>query len=634
MSNVITLFTISEILDKNFFIPSYQRGYRWNNQQVKDLLNDIYSFAVKKNKTEQEFYCLQPIVLKECNDEIKLKNSLFSDLDNNKWYEIIDGQQRLTTLRILMTYLIKEHLNGKSLYSEYGMNEFLIEYETREGTKEFLNKIADSNDNIDFYFISQAYLCISEWFEEHKSQRDIRESILRTLTCNMENQKEEGVVQVIWYEINNGINAIDTFIRINMGKIPLTNAELIKALFLQKRNFGNKETAELKQIEIASEWDQIEYTLQNNDFWWFLNKAHNDIPARIEFLFDLMFKVEKEAKKNEGKEEEFQKTYGTDKHVIFRFFNQKFSKEITLEEVENEWSNVKDYFLTFEEWYTNPIWYHYIGFLIYCGNSIVEIHSWYKDKAKNTFTETLKREIKLKFQNIECKKINIEEEKIQYKINLPFTTKNKPKIRELLLLLNLEFIIKQYAKTKEQSDDEIFMKFPFKIFKKDNWDIEHIDSYTTNPIIDKKTQIEWLETALKDLNEKITAEIKAEIHLFINGDNQDKSFEDFKDIIIATAEEKSNDEEAKNSIGNLTLLDAGTNRAYGNALFPSKRRMIIQRDMDGKFIPICTKNIFLKYFDKKGYSRAQWTEEDMNHYQNFIVDILYNFLHIKESDDE
>ncbi len=48
--------------------------------------------------------------------------------------------------------------------------------------------------------------------------------------------------------------------------------------------------------------------------------------------------------------------------------------------------------------------------------------------------------------------------------------------------------------------------------------------------------------------------------------------------------------------------------------------------MEGKFIPICTKNVFLKYFDKKGTLRTKWSNDDINNYQNFIGDILYQFL--------
>ena len=91
MNNSVNLYSISELLEKKFFVPSYQRGYRWTEQQVKELLDDIFSFATKK-KADGEFYCLQPIVVKK-------------RLDDDKSYELIDGQQRLTTLKILLEYL-------------------------------------------------------------------------------------------------------------------------------------------------------------------------------------------------------------------------------------------------------------------------------------------------------------------------------------------------------------------------------------------------------------------------------------------------------------------------------------------------------------------------------------------------
>ena len=370
MNNEITLYSIYEILGRNFFIPSYQRGYRWTEQQVTDLLNDIHSFAGKQNKSEKEFYCLQPIVVRKCNEDIIKQNNLNSQLDNNIWYEVIDGQQRLTTIRILLTYLIKEHLNEKSLQSEYGKEELLIEYESREGTKDFLNdiNIADSKRYIDFDFIYNAYEAIKIWFSNQQQKRGVRENILRTLVYDMNNKQQEGVVQIIWYEIFDNANPIDTFIRINMGKIPLTNSELIKALFLQKRNFlsdngkvsQEKELlAERRQIEIASEWDKIEYSLQNDDFWWFLNRNENDVSARIEFLFDIICEI---ARKGNT---QLIKTIGTDKYATFRYFNEKFSNGITFEIVKKEWDNVRDYFLAFDEWFNDTVWYHYIGFLIY-----------------------------------------------------------------------------------------------------------------------------------------------------------------------------------------------------------------------------------------------------------------------------
>jgi len=280
MTNTITLYSISELLGKNFFIPSYQRGYRWDKQEVEDLLSDIHSFALKKYKTEKEFYCLQPIVVKKCDENDIHSNNLTSDQDNNVWYEVIDGQQRLTTIRILFTYLIKELYRDKSLYDAHKKRLYRLEYETGKVSTEFLDSIYPTDKFIDLYFISEAYLTIENWFENQSNPQKAKEKLRNTLIDTREDKGEDGIVQVIWYEIASNPeghqNAIETFIRINLGKIPLTSSELIKALFLQEREFykgeskeKENEIAKLKQLQIATEWDRIESALHNEDFWWF-----------------------------------------------------------------------------------------------------------------------------------------------------------------------------------------------------------------------------------------------------------------------------------------------------------------------------------------------------------------------------
>ena len=66
-----------------FVIEAYQRGYRWTKDEIEHLLNDIDEIPDGQN------YCLQPIVVK----------------NKNGFYELIDGQQRLTTLYLIMKYL-------------------------------------------------------------------------------------------------------------------------------------------------------------------------------------------------------------------------------------------------------------------------------------------------------------------------------------------------------------------------------------------------------------------------------------------------------------------------------------------------------------------------------------------------
>ena len=96
--NKIDLKSVKELLGMHFFIPSYQRGYRWTKQQVLDLLNDIKEFAEKK-KDEYEFYCVQPLVVKLMDNKEKEQNNLNT---NEDWYEVIDGQQRLTTIYLIL----------------------------------------------------------------------------------------------------------------------------------------------------------------------------------------------------------------------------------------------------------------------------------------------------------------------------------------------------------------------------------------------------------------------------------------------------------------------------------------------------------------------------------------------------
>ena len=61
--NNIELRSIGNLVDRGekFFIPDYQRGYRWSRQQVKDLLEDLLDF---QQRGAVGIYCLQPLVVK------------------------------------------------------------------------------------------------------------------------------------------------------------------------------------------------------------------------------------------------------------------------------------------------------------------------------------------------------------------------------------------------------------------------------------------------------------------------------------------------------------------------------------------------------------------------------------------
>ncbi|QIC67628.1 DUF262 domain-containing protein [Acinetobacter schindleri] len=212
---MIEPMNIQQLLEKNFFIPAYQRGYRWNPQQIKDFLNDINQFEPKINdKGEKSWYCLQPLVLKPMDRDSISINGL--DIEKT-WYEVIDGQQRLTTIFLLIHY-INEMWKGKSKYKE-----FTLKYQTRQSSSDFLNNLeidinnaSISEQNIDFFFISNAYQTIHEWAEGLESLGQLNSAELES--------KFVHYTKVIWYETDS--DSVEVFTRLNVGKIPLTNRPL------------------------------------------------------------------------------------------------------------------------------------------------------------------------------------------------------------------------------------------------------------------------------------------------------------------------------------------------------------------------------------------------------------------------
>lgn len=73
-TNNLKLMAIPQLMGKHFFIPDYQRGYKWERGQVYALLQDLWRYF--KSGIKQDFYCLQPIVVKECSADVIEKDKL------------------------------------------------------------------------------------------------------------------------------------------------------------------------------------------------------------------------------------------------------------------------------------------------------------------------------------------------------------------------------------------------------------------------------------------------------------------------------------------------------------------------------------------------------------------------------
>ena len=559
---------VGEIKGK-FYVPAYQRGYRWEREHIEMLLNDIW-------ENGDVNYCLQPIVVKKIEYET---------------FELIDGQQRLTSLFLLLKYM-KQVLPFIEL-------KFTLTYQTRTRSEEFLESL-DANlaeDNIDFSHMFNAYKTISEWFDDASTgDRNLK-------AINLFKYFSERV-KVIWYEVNNvGKSSKDEiedstelFTRLNIGKIPLTNAELVKALFLSK---DSKDITIEKQLEIATSWDIIERELQDRDLWAFLtNEPATKYATRIEIIFNLM------ANKKEQDKEQF---------FTFFYFIDQMKSDSKLK----VWKNIQEYYLILKEWFDKRDIYHKVGYLVAIGVSLRTIIDESHSLTKTDFEASLDKKIK--------EKLKLTKE-VLLELNYEKST-DKSTIEKLLLLFNVET-----TRLLKDSTE----KYSFESYKRNSWSLEHIHAQESVGLNKKEDQQEWLRLhkfslvniainnpKAKEINEliqKIDAQFESITKVLFDGI--------FNEVFELLSENE--DRSYIDSIGNMALLSVANNAALNNATFDVKRNKILEMDKKGEYIPITTRRVFLKYYtDSSNHQLHFWGEQDREAYVNAMVGdegIILNYL--------
>lgn len=569
MNSQITLGTkLVGDIKGDFYVPSYQRGYRWGKAEVERLLDDIYSTEGKRN------YCLQPVVVRK---------------DGNK-YELIDGQQRLTTIYLIYRFM-SEHsksINGPS--KSINGPRFTLSYETREKSEDFLKSIDESRkeENIDFWFFCTAYESIKAWF----SKEDIKSRL-----TDMNNYFKK-IVKIIWYEVGETEDAIGLFTRLNIGKIPLTNAELVKAMFLSKgRTDTNME--QKKQEEISFQWDHMEKELHNDSLWFFLTNKSTEYQTRADLVLDLI------SQKPADNRDQY-----------YTFF--KFDETYQNGKLDNIWYEIQQTFLTLKEWHSNHEFYHKIGYLIASGSKTLrDIFDRSKDKTKSTFNKDLDDDIKNSI------KIGKNYADLSYE-----NTEDQKKIKKLLLLFNVESV----RKSGEHSQ-----RFPFDKYKNGEngkviWSLEHIHAQQSEGLSTQKMWKEWLRLhkpsveSAKSSSYDINKLIK-EIDDAINNDRLSRQdFDSIQQEVVGLLSEEGHSEYL-HSIANLALLSSGDNAALSNSTFDVKRTEIIKMDKKGAFIPFCTRMVFLKYYTSSDKNQLHfWGEEDRKEYVAEMNRILKDYL--------
>ena len=554
-NNQILLETklVSEI-EGTFFVPSYQRGYRWGEDEVLRLLNDVYSNG-KQN------YCLQPIVVRK----------------SGTFYELIDGQQRLTTLYLIYRYM-------KNVNPFFNEPAFHLKYQTRDNSEEFLRTIDLSrrDENIDFWFIANAYETIKNWFEE-----DMQIRVLHVF----EYFKED--VKVIWYEVGENEDAISLFTRLNIGKIPLTSAELVKAMFL---NRNNDEMDRKKQEEISLQWDNMEKELHDDSLWYFLtNHTYTRYQTRIDLILDLIAETPEDSR---------------DKYYTF-FEIDKRAKAKSLDQL---WREIQQTFLVLKDWYENHELYHKIGYLIASEKmTLQDIFKLSRDKTKRDFRVMLDSCIRQSIA-ISGSYADLTYEKAP----------DYRRISTLLLLFNVESV---------RQNGEHTQWFPFDRFKfgrkgKVSWSLEHIHAQQSEGLQTQEMWKEWLTLHIPSVRAVTNdMELADAMQTAIDKAKLERTeFDSLQQQVIELLSVQGSTEYL-HSISNLALLKCDDNAALNNSTFDVKRNLIVNMDKEGQYIPFCTKMVFLKYYTPSQDSQLHfWGQADRNAYVNAINRVLTAYL--------
>jgi hypothetical protein len=566
---------------RRFFVPAYQRGYRWDSLQVRQLLRDILEFALRRSPQPSDFYCLQPIVLKR-NDDDEL--------------EVVDGQQRLTTL-----FLIMHHFNAR-FAEDYRLPTFELRYATRPGLQKFLNQPSTdlALDNADFYHINQAIQTIEQWFIANAKYFDAVKIALLNHT------------QVIWYELPNSENAIQAFTRLNVGKIPLTDDELIRALFLKNRDTDSSKVGEALKLQIAQEWDTIEEALQADAFWYFISNKPLSGHNRIGLIFDLV-----------ARRDGIPSRYAGDAHQVFFTYNERLNNDVT--DVKPEWQRVKRAYMALEEWFDDRELFHLIGFLLHENVALKTIHQLAEGSTKSALAGSLLKSIWSRLiqshDPSELDEYGLSESIAATLENLQYGRHDK-KIRSILILFNIATLLGNPSSN---------IRLQFDILKREKWDIEHIKSVAADRPERHRDRLQWLEHSLEYLESESKpddGDLREEILTYVAlpaNEADDSAFETLYNKVLKRFKEQP-DEEADHTLANLTLLDSGTNRSYKNAVFAVKRRRILSLDQSGIYVPTCTRNVFLKCYSPQVDNPMFWSREDKEQYFNHIVDTLHRFF--------
>lgn len=406
-------------------------------------------------------------------------------------------------------------------------------------------------------------------------------------------------VRLIWYGLSESVPNWKKFTDLNVGKISLTNSELVKALVLRRND--KEELPDYEQDVIVNQWDEIERELGDEKFWRFLTKkSMKDYPTKIDLLFDLIA----------GKEEKHKK----DEFFTFRYFNDLFEKNRRDKlSKKSDWEAIHAIYRRIHDWYLDDWMYHRLGYLLAVGDDHI-LRDIYQttypadQETGNAKTPLTHQQLRVEINKMIKKSLKMPEnikslEELKYK-------ENNKEIERILTLYNVMI-------ADELSDKGV--RYPFHLHndrENGGWSLEHIHAQNSDElrgVTEWKTWVSEQLESLRRLYPQLQSQVEnfslesyqnliEEMEKFISGSS---NYETYKKIVTAFSDLTSVKEVKQSiydihSIVNLALLSKNDNSMLNKSTFDVKRMRIAAKS-SSNFVPIGTERIFMKAF--AGYSK-------------------------------
>lgn len=238
------LLNLDGVIEKGVFeIPSYQRGYAWQKEQLKDFWNDLEHVS----KLGDKFHYMHSLTLRESENEFE-----------DSAFEIIDGQQRLATSLILLGLLAKTTQNKDPKYSLINL-EPILSYKYY-GLSEAFRAITEEEKNLEAFktsFYAKNLIKAYAFFQEKISD---------TPVGTLEKMFDALIKKMLFSAVELNDNRIDPFSSFetinNRGK-DLSTLELLKnRLHFVAHKICDEEDLENLQQEINDTYTRIYHDLR------------------------------------------------------------------------------------------------------------------------------------------------------------------------------------------------------------------------------------------------------------------------------------------------------------------------------------------------------------------------------------